>query len=99
MPPTVSVNEKLDAVIASARSILEKQTFAETARAIFDQCCRMTGATAGYVALLSDDEGLWTRVEEYLGTHTNAQPTHGLCPNCIRELYPEDADEVLDEPS
>lgn len=38
-----------------ARAILAHRRFADTARAIFDQCCQLTGATAGYVALLSDD--------------------------------------------
>lgn len=35
---------------------MEKQSFTDTARAIFDYCREMTGAVSGYVALL-DDEG------------------------------------------
>lgn len=50
-----TADAKLEAVIKGARAILEKQTFAETARAIFDRCCELTGAVSGYVALLSDD--------------------------------------------
>ena len=50
-----SVEVKLEAIIKAARSILKKQTFADSARAIFDQCRQLTGATSGYVALLSDD--------------------------------------------
>jgi len=46
---------KLDAVIRGARAILHKQKFTDTARAIFDLCCEMTGATSGYVALLTAD--------------------------------------------
>jgi hypothetical protein len=51
----VSVEQKLHAVINGARSILEKRTFAESARAIFDYCRELTGAQSGYVALLSDN--------------------------------------------
>lgn len=47
--------ERLDAIVQSARVILEKKNFKETARAIFDSCRELTGAQAGYVALLSDD--------------------------------------------
>lgn len=47
--------EKLEAVIKGARAILEKHTFNESARTIFDQCCKLTGAVSGYVALLSED--------------------------------------------
>ncbi len=29
-----------------------------------------------------DDEGYWKSVEEYLGEHTGAEFTHGICPEC-----------------
>lgn len=50
-----SAEAKLQALIKGARAILDKQTFAESARAIFDLCRELTGAVSGYVALLSDD--------------------------------------------
>ena len=55
MNTTPSAEAKLDAVVRGARAILEKQNFADAARAIFDRCCEMTGAVSGYVALLTDD--------------------------------------------
>ncbi len=42
-----------------------------------------------------DDEGLWTGLEAYLADHTDAEVSHGLCPNCLRLLYPDDADEII----
>jgi len=51
-----SAEAKLDAVVRGARAILEKQSFTDTARAIFDYCREMTGAVSGYVALL-DEKG------------------------------------------
>gem|GEM_PF-914008 len=41
---------------------------------------------------IRNDEGLWVRVDAYLAEHTDAQFTHGLCPDCVRRLYPDDAD-------
>lgn len=38
-----------------SRLILDRRDFAHTARHVFDKCKELTGATAGYVALLSDD--------------------------------------------
>ena len=29
-----------------------------------------------------DDEGFWSRVEDYVAKHTSAQFSHGLCPEC-----------------
>jgi len=55
MNPAPSAQAKLDAVISGARAILEKQSFADAARTIFDRCREMTGAVSGYVALLSED--------------------------------------------
>jgi PleD family two-component response regulator len=42
-----------------------------------------------------DDKGYWRRVEEYLADHSEAQLSHSLCPNCVKELYPEMADKIL----
>jgi len=36
-----------------------------------------------------DDRGYWSQVETYIEQHSNAQFTHGLCPECARRLYPE----------
>ncbi len=55
MSTVPSAEAKFDAVVRGARAILEKQSFAEAARAIFDRCCEMTGAVSGYVALLTED--------------------------------------------
>lgn len=55
MNPVASSAQKLDAVIEGAQAIMESKDFPSAARIIFDQCCRITGAVSGYVALLSDD--------------------------------------------
>ncbi|MCA1957169.1 MAG: response regulator [Nitrospira sp.] len=34
------------------------------------------------------DDGLWTRIEEYLSEHSEVQFSHGLCQPCIKKLYP-----------
>lgn len=36
-----------------------------------------------------DDSGYWGSVEQYVQEHTEAEFTHGLCPDCQRKLYPE----------
>jgi hypothetical protein len=53
MSGRVSAEAKLNAIIGASRAILQKKTFAESARAIFDLCRGLTGAVSGYVALLS----------------------------------------------
>lgn len=38
---------------------------------------------------IRSDEGYWQQVEEYLIQHSDADFSHGICPNCLDELYPE----------
>jgi len=44
---------------------------------------------------IRDDRGYWQAVESYITTHSEAEFSHGLCPTCIRKLYPEMADEII----
>jgi len=47
--------EELSAWMKGARAVLEQKGFSDAARALFDSCRGLIGATSGYVALLSDD--------------------------------------------
>ena len=38
---------------------------------------------------IKDDEGYWNQVESYIRQHSDAQFTHGICPECAQQFYPE----------
>jgi len=38
---------------------------------------------------IRDDKGFWNQVEQYVSDRTEAQFSHGICPDCAQELYPE----------
>jgi PAS domain S-box-containing protein len=42
-----------------------------------------------------DDQGCWNKIERYISEPSETQFSHGICPNCMRKLYPEYADAVL----
>ena len=42
-----------------------------------------------YCKQIRDDEGFWHQVESYIHRHSLAQFSHGICPDCAQELYPE----------
>jgi len=46
--------EELDELLLASKAVLSMTDFQSCARKIFDSCCRVTGATSGYVALLDD---------------------------------------------
>lgn len=38
---------------------------------------------------IRDDQGYWQQVEEYVTQHSEAEFSHGICPQCMEKLYPE----------
>ncbi|MBI5741837.1 MAG: response regulator [Nitrospirae bacterium] len=36
-----------------------------------------------------DDKGYWKKVETYVEEHTDASFTHGICPKCLKRVYPD----------
>jgi len=36
-----------------------------------------------------NDDGYWETVEVYISQHSEAEITHGICPDCAKKLYPE----------
>ena len=48
---------------------------------------------------IRDDTGYWSDVEAYISEHSDAVFSHGICPECIKKLYPEFADKVNEKNS
>jgi len=38
---------------------------------------------------IRDDKGYWNQLENYISTHSEADFTHGICPDCVDTLFPE----------
>lgn len=38
---------------------------------------------------IRDDQGYWSQIETYISRHTEAEFSHGLCPECYARLYPD----------
>jgi len=38
---------------------------------------------------IRDDKGYWNQVESYIHEHTDAEFSHGICPDCAKKYYPE----------
>jgi len=43
---------------------------------------------------IRDDQGYWNQLEGYISKHTSATFSHGICPNCADDLYPEAMDRL-----
>ncbi len=38
---------------------------------------------------IRDDKGYWKQIESYISEHSDALFTHGMCPDCAKEFYPD----------
>jgi PAS domain S-box-containing protein len=38
---------------------------------------------------IRDDGGYWNQIENYISDHSEAEFSHGMCPECQRKFYPE----------
>lgn len=38
---------------------------------------------------IRDDNGYWNQIEAYISEHSDAEFSHGICPECAGKLYPE----------
>ncbi len=45
---------------------------------------------------IRDDQGYWNQIESYIDLHSDATFSHGICPSCANDLYPDlfDDDEL-----
>lgn len=59
-----------------------------TLRGIIPICC--------HCKKIRDDTGYWNQVEGYISEHSDARLSHGICPDCIKELYPETLEDAED---
>ncbi len=46
---------------------------------------------------IRNDDGYWEQVESYVMNHTDAEFSHGICPDCMKKLYPEYYDKIYGE--
>jgi hypothetical protein len=43
---------------------------------------------------IRDDQGFWNRIEQFISEHSEAEFSHGICPKCMKEKYPEFTDDM-----
>ena len=38
---------------------------------------------------IRDDQGYWNQIEGYISSHSDAEFSHSICPDCAKTLYPK----------
>jgi|GEM_PF-2223626 ligand-binding sensor domain-containing protein len=47
-----------------------------------------------YCKKIRDDQGYWEQLESYISEHSNAEFSHGICPECLKEHFPDFKDPI-----
>lgn len=60
-------------------------------QAALDQVKQLSGLLpiCGSCKKIRDDSGYWQDVAVYISSHSEAEFSHGICPDCMAQLYPE----------
>lgn len=76
----------------NARIIAEKevQKHNEELKNALDEIKTLEGILpiCSYCKKVRDDEGYWQQVGDYIHNHSNANVSHGVCPTCVKEHFP-----------
>ena len=96
--PEFSKSGEVNAVITSARDITaHKKVDEEREKLITDlqKALAKIKTLRGLLPIcasckkIRDDKGYWNQVEVYIKEHSDAEFSHGICPECVKKLYPE----------
>jgi hypothetical protein len=99
----LDVSEKVPAIVVlrniTQRTLVQGEltnTIAELGRAL-SEVRKLSGLLplCASCKKVRDDNGYWRQVEQYITDQTGALVSHAICPDCVRKLYPDVADEIL----
>ena len=89
--PFRDVNGQVTHYAGIVIDITERKRAEEALRHALDQIKTLRGIVPICTSCkkIRDDQGYWHLVEVYVRDHSEADFSHGLCPECIKKLYPE----------
>ncbi len=71
------------------KEILERQKCEEDLRKALANLKVLTGLlpVCAHCRKVREQDGSWSQLETYISRHSDAQFSHGVCPDCVREHY------------
>lgn len=83
----------LDLLLATFENTVRKNKELETLNRQLQESIETIKVLRGLIPIcayckkIRDDEGFWEKVETYIQKHSEASFTHGICPDCTKELF------------
>ena len=93
-----AANRELKDQITERRRVeAERETVIRELQDALDQVKTLSGLLpiCSHCKKIRDDKGYWNQLEDFIQQHSEAEFTHGICPECARKYFPELADKSL----
>jgi PAS domain S-box-containing protein len=71
------------------RADLEREVLIDKLQSTLDEVKTLSGLLpiCSSCKKIRDDQGYWNQIEGYIQRHSDAQFSHGICPECAKKLY------------
>jgi sensor domain CHASE-containing protein len=81
----LATNSKLE------EEVLERQRLINELKKALSEVKTLSGLLpiCAHCKKIRDDKGYWNQIESYIHQHSDARFSHGMCPDCMRRLYPD----------
>jgi PAS domain S-box-containing protein len=92
--PDVGGQRLLGAVAVDVTERRKLEAAREQLRLQYEEAMEKIRTLTGFIPIcasckkIRDDKGYWQQVEDYISEHSQAEFSHGLCPDCAAKLYP-----------
>lgn len=92
------VGHQIAGAIANAQLFIERKRAEAEREKLIVQLQKVIGEVKQLSGLLPicasckkirDDKGYWNQIETYIRDRSEAEFSHGICPDCFKKLYPD----------
>ena len=102
--PIKNNNNEVVAIVEYIRNITESKRVEETKQNLINKLSealtelkelRGIIPICSYCKRIRHDHGYWENVDSYLHNHSESGVTHGICPECLKDNFPEHYEKVI----
>lgn len=79
------IKQASDDLLSEKKKLEKALAEIRTLRGIIPICC--------VCKKIRDDKGYWNQIEAYVKAHSDAEFSHGICPECAKNFYGEDIED------
>ena len=96
--PFLDANNETIGIVESFQDISKRKRAEDTKEDLIEElqsALEEVNLLSGFLPIcasckkIRDDKGYWNQIESYLSDHSEVEFSHGICPECTKELYPD----------